>query len=456
MASVAEVIEIQSLPIVKIYDVPQAGKLVDIAPAGDAFQLADVISFSYYESIYDSFILAKVQFIEASGKIEKAFDGCGIRNFCAVEIELPDPAGDKNIGRKRNKLTFAGTNCFFIKKISKQLVKNKQQLYEIELINRDALVSISQKVLATWPNSESNNIDYNTVIEDLLKNYVKTKKDIGDIMKDKTKPTTKVVGNGQFIYRLIEDACRQGTTLKASGSGKEETGATGYAFFEIYDKYKFPSLYSLVTLDTSESIAYTYKISVVNDSQTTTEEAAYRIISYQFNDENKTSDLLEEVASRKRGKPAWYLLDTNRNVFKKIESLPPEKVIDKCERVPSNEDFVAKEYLNIVEYETEYINTCDPDLEKEPVNKVLSSLNYSALLETLKTKASTFKVPGNLDISAGDKIAISVPVVQGDGAAETEVSAKYSGIYLVTAVKHSLVEMRKVYTHLEAIKIKDE
>ena len=42
------------------------------------------------------------------------------------------------------------------------------------------------------------------------------------------------------------------------------------------------------------------------------------------------SSLLEEIATKKRGKPKPQVLDVQRNTFTNIEKLPPKTVEDKC------------------------------------------------------------------------------------------------------------------------------
>ena len=84
----------------------------------------------------------------------------------------------------------------------------------------------------------------------------------------------------------------------------------------------------------------------------------------------------------------------------------------------------------------------------------MTSLNYSAILEALKTKTSSIRVPGNLSISAGDHIFIEVPTIQGDGSNATQTDNKYTGIYLVVKVSHRLEDIKNIFTDLEITQIK--
>ena len=40
----------------KVYDIPDTDKLVGLNPSGDAIEFPEVISFNYYESLFESFI----------------------------------------------------------------------------------------------------------------------------------------------------------------------------------------------------------------------------------------------------------------------------------------------------------------------------------------------------------------------------------------------------------------
>lgn len=448
--------------LVKIYDIPSASKVTDLAPEGEGFQITDIVSFDYYESIYDPFVVARLRVYDSTGTLEKKLgNGCGVRAFCPVEVLFVDPAADTEYKRERESLDFVGQNCFFVKRVANQLVQGKKQIYDLELTTRDAIAAVSTTIKEAWPPDSSTGIEYNKVVFDVMTKYIKTFKDKNGINTEKSMPVEKIMGNNMRPFELIARSCREAVPMQKSGSGsgtsgKEETKPAGYAFYEAYNSYKFSSLASLITVNESDEISesHRYKVSIVNDPKTTPKEAAYRILSYKFNDSGTTADVFEEIMSRKRGKPALNIFDTTRNVFKKIESLPPTTVVDKCEKTAVDNDFVPVSYQEITEYAIEYYNDCDTDLDSKPVNSALTALNYSAILESLKTKTSTIRIPANLSISAGEKIYIEVPVIQGDGQSETEISDKYSGIFLVVKLSHRIEGFKFNYTDLEICQLK--
>lgn len=442
---------------VRIYDAPTQSKIWEAAPSGSPIVVKEIAEFEYIESIYDSFVRAKMRIFESSGAFEKAFNGCGVRNFCMVEIvQFNDPLKDTNDStRTRKSLSFTGSNCFIVSKVS-QLVQNKKQIYELELVTRDSLTSLASNVLATWPSNESTKIDWNFIVEDIMKRWIYTGKKL-NVNEDKTKPTAKYSGNGMQPFQVIHDICTKATSMRWSSSGtKEETGATGYMFFERYDGYKFTSVASLVNLAEGDQIkeSHIYKVVAANTSETTPQEQAYSILSYKFNDDEQTSDVIQEIRSKKRGKPATFVLDTHGQVFKKIESIDPIK--DPCEVTSVDQSFVRNTYREVGYYEYSAYNSCSNELDNEPLHIALTSLNYSALLEELRTRNSVLRVNGNFDISSGDKIYITVPEIKGDGANATTASDKYSGTYVVTKVAHRLENYKFLYTDLVIAKLKDK
>ena len=59
----------------------------------------EVITFNYYESVLEDFITAELTILDSAGLVDEAFDKCGVRQFCPVEITVLDPGVELN-GRK--------------------------------------------------------------------------------------------------------------------------------------------------------------------------------------------------------------------------------------------------------------------------------------------------------------------------------------------------------------------
>lgn len=450
MATAAQVIDKSAVTAI-LYDVPTASKVADISPEGEGLPFPDVISFSYYESVYEPFMRATLTVFDSSGKIDKAFNNCGVRQYCAVEVYVNDPFDD----RERPQLTFAGYNAFYVDRVTNQITEGKKKIYTMELVNRDALISLSTTIKSAWPPDKTTKVDYNTVVNDVLTKYVKTYKDKGPVMEEMSETVGKVMGNNMKPYQLINEACSKATPKASNSGGKEETRPAGYLFYETYDQYRFDSIHKLITQPVNFTQDHSvYTIKPVNDNETGRKEAAYVVVSYKFYDGSTQSSLLEEILTAKRGKPAKNVLDAQRNVFKKIEKLPPKTIEDKCLKVASDEDFSPVTYTQETEYQIEYYNTCNETaLDNEPTNPELTSMNYGALLDMLKSKTSTLRLTGNLSLSAGDHVYVDFPLIQGEGAKQTEISDKYSGYYLITQLVHKVEDIRNVYTELEICKL---
>tara|TARA_B100000902_G_scaffold246684_1_gene233503 strand:+ start:557 stop:1927 length:1371 start_codon:yes stop_codon:yes gene_type:complete len=439
-----------------VYDIPSASKLTDIAPEGDPLNFPEVISFNYYENVLDPFIQADITILDSSGVIDKAFGNCGIRQFCPVEIIVNDPSNEKEWERERSVFEFSGTNCFYINRVKDQITQGKKKQYTLELVTRDGLVALSRTIKSAWPPDDSKGIDYNTVVSDVLNKYIQTSKDYSYVMDAMSESVDKVMGNGRKPIELINNICTRATPKgTATGGGVEETRPTGYAFYETYDSYKFDSIYKLLTEPSNLNVNHgAYTVNFVNDNETSEKNASYSILGYKFYDGTTQTSLLEEITAKTRGKAKTLVLDHERSSYKTIEKLTPETVVSPCLKSASDNDFAPVKTVTQSEYQIEYYNTCEPDaLDNRPPNPELSSMNYGALLDTLKSRTSTIKINGNLSLSAGNHIYIDFPEIQGDGINQTELSAKYSGYYLITKIKHYTQDIQHVYTIAEICKL---
>ena len=134
--------------------------------------------------------------------------------------------------------------------------------------------------------------------------------------------------------------------------------------------------------------------------------------------------------------------------------MPPKTIEDKCLKSASDGEFTTVKYIEESEYQIEYYNVCDETaLDNEPVNPALSSINYGSMLDMLKSKTSTIRVPGNLSLSAGGHLYLDFPLIKGDSGKADQASDKYSGVYLITKINHRIEDINHVYTHMEICKL---
>jgi len=435
-----------------VFDIPSASKLVDLAPEGKGVLLPEVISFNYYEAVLEDFITADITVLDSAGLVDESFNKCGVRQFCPITIEFPDPSKGTKWQKDRTEFDFTGDNCFYVNRVVNQITQGKKKQYKLELVNKDAIIALSKNVKSSWPPDSSTKVDYNTIVDDLLGRYVSTAKNKAPVMEEMTESIPKLQGHNFKVYELLNSMCKYATPKGTDGSGGEETRPAGYVFYETYDEYRFDSIHKLIT--EPYRLNYGYKVMPVNDNATGPKEASQTILSYKFYDGQTQSSLLEEIAAKKRGKPKTQVLDVQRDTYPVIEKLPPKTVEDKCLKAPSDGEFTTIKYLEQTQYSIEYYNTCKGDaLDNEPPNPELTALNYGAMLDMLKTKVSTIRVPGNLSLSAGDHIELDFPLIKGDSGKAAEASDKYSGAYLITKINHRVENITHLYTHMEICKL---
>ena len=338
-----------------VYDIPSASTLTDIAPEGEPLNFPEVVGFEYFENMLDPFIRANLTILDSSGMIDTAFDHCGVRQFCPVRVILFDPSNEKDWERERSVFNFDGDTCFYVNRVRDQITQGKKKQYTLELITRDSLVALSRTIKSAWPPDKSTGIDYNTVVSDVLSNYIKTSKDYSSVMDTMSESVDKIMGNGRKPIQLINNICTRATPkATATGGGPEETRPTGYAFYERYDSYKFDSIYKLLTEPSNLNTNHgAYNVSFVNSPETTDQQAAYSILGYKFYDGTTQTSLLDEIAAKTRGKAKTLLLDYQRNVYKTIEKLTPETVVSPCLKAASDNDFAPVKTVTPTEYQLE-------------------------------------------------------------------------------------------------------
>lgn len=460
-----------------VYDVPkEQSDISNIGPdyGGEFYEFADIINFEYTESIYEPFMTARVTVLDANGNLENAFNGCGLRQYCPIEVVLVDPAAGTDTPRIRNgeeidAFEFTGDNCFYVTRVVNQLVKGKKQTYQIEMLSKNAILCIADIVSRKWPSGENqHNIEWNKIIQDLLLEEMKVKKEL-NVTDDKTEMVTVYPANNYYPLKIINDACSKAIPLIKSGgevsSAKDDNAPlektqlkkyVGYTFYETYDKINYVSLDGLMNIGYSNTVvddSHTFVSQPTNKSDTTPAQERQTILKYTFNEEENTSDSISNALSGKTGSKTINYFDLGTRKFKKvIEQYPKEE----CEMLPFEGSFRNNVYKITSTYSTEFFNTCDKTvLDKVQQNDTITTLNYSASLEDIKDKTSTVRLPGNLALSVGDKIFLGFMKVQPDRDGN-EFSDKYSGIYVITELAHRVENVKNFYTDLSVCKLKDK
>lgn len=441
---------------VRIYDVPDTETVTGLAPQGEPTEFPDIISFEYFETLYDPFVSATVTIFDSTGVFEQLYDNKGIRPLCPVEVLFTDPLYNLDSNREVKTRDFSGDNCFFLKRISNQIVDRQKKLYVLELTTKDALASLATTIKRSWPADSSTGIDYNTVISDILQEYISTTKDISEITTQMSESVSKIPGHNRRPYEIINDSCSKATPKASQGaSGQEENRPAGYMFWETFGKYNFKSLYSLMTELQEVGEEKKFKTIPVTVTETSGYDSSQNIISYVHSSNAMESDVYEQIMSGARTKRIKMLFDVSTNSFKKIESGVPEPLKNSETSAPVDVAFMPVTYLTETEYMIQYYNSSDSGaLDNEPTNSEHTSINYGALLETIRRNTSTIKIPGNLSLQAGDHIIVNFPIPQGIGGSASNVSTsnKYSGFYLITKLRHYTEDIVHVYTELEICK----
>ena len=456
-----------------IYQKPSEGDISQISPSGESRDISSLITdFKYYETIYSGFVTAKVTLLDSTGLLADNTEfnnGCGLTKFCAIEIILIDPTSGTGYQRSISRVEFTGANCFYVNRIVNQIQQGKKRVYQLELVNRAGLIAASKRILQSWPDNGGTNIEYNQIIEDMLTQNFNVPASKLDVTSDVTEPTSKYQAHYYHPTKIINDLCRLAVPRVQSGGGaagpsssttsggvqtETLTKHAGYAFFETSRLFKYVSLDSLISVNGAVSFdaTHVFATTIVNDSETTDEQKSQTIISYQFYEDEQTSGVIEDVVTGKTGTKSKIRYD---NTTKRYIRSDPTVVKDPCESIASEGSIVSVEYTNTTTYDVEYYDTCDENaLDTAPINSHITSLNYDAIMEDLRSRTSKIRVPGNLSVSVGDKVSLFFQKLEGKGEQQEEFSDKYSGIYIVTGLLHKVEGVNKFFTHLQVCRIR--
>ena len=449
------VLESEYLPVqIKIYDVPTETDITKLLPTGTPQEFPDVLTFQYYETLYDSFTTAYATVADSAGVMEQLFEGKGFRPLCPVEVVITDPLYGKGAQRSVAEYDFSGEKCFFLKRIVNQVVKGKLKTYTLELTTRDSLAAIATTIKRSWPADASTGIDYNTVVLNIMMDYIKTSKPTSLISEEISEQVSKVMGNNYEPYKLINDACKKATPKTASSAAQEEDRPSGYVFWETYNYgYNFKSIYNLITQTQEVGAEKTYKVAPVNEGSGLL-NMAYNVISYAHSDSSKESDIIEQIITGARSSRQKYIHDPALNKVTLVTTATSSKIKDDSTAAPADTSFKPTTHLQESQFQLEYINSCEKsELNKKPLNPEHSSFNYGATLDTLRRNTSTIKIPGNLVLSAGDHVYVDFPLIAAQGTQTLPSSDKYSGYYLITKLMHYVEDITTIYTELEIVKL---
>ena len=404
--------------------------------------------FSYYESIFEPFVSGIMPVIDSG------------TNFIST---LPIQGGERVTIKVADVEENEYVYDMYVWKVYNRVFTAKLQTYNLALISKEALynegVRLTQKLEGT-PDE---------IVKEILKNNLNTTKDI-DVEPAKYKVT--FFPNGKKAHHIIQSMSQKSvsntaTSLKTttnktspeavsglSKDAKQASGTAGYLFFENRDGFNFKSIdYYYSTGDDNfkgkDEVA-TYSVQPNNDNP-----SRYTIEEYAFTNE---IDLINQMRSGTYAShvvaynySTGYYEEFRYNLQENYKSMAHLGSQDKLGKMQEGLSINPSRVLTVlVDHETWHSEetpgsneTRDnpdgngsqyPDYQKHWLAQSISRRYF------MENQQLEIEIPGNMELSVGDKIKVMLPNMASEQVREKEkFDRENSGTYLISALSHNNV-----------------
>jgi hypothetical protein len=346
------------------------------------------------------------------------------------------------IGQERIQLiistSYADYNLnFYIYKIDGRVMKEKNQVYVIHAVSKEALINEHTRIRERIDGKKA---------EDFLKEKL-------ELISDKTfegrvdstlHPFDMYVTN----WRLFDTAIwmsRRSVSTKYKDS-------VGYLFYETLDGYNFKSLDVLFDTTPYPNKNTKYTFIQGNTSSTGSDSNNYRIMDYSS---TKAFDIFEDLRNGAFSHNALYVDINNRNYqnwntnastyWKDMSHLgnmtpfPNEDLLKNPSRLVYRPTTISTfNWKPMSSSQIESLNNIDE------VNKTFEKSIYRYyFLEYNKLEVA---IPGDLKLRAGNVINVSIPSPKRDKTNKVVEDKRISGKYLVHSIRHTILNRTELRT----------
>lgn len=316
------------------------------------------------------------------------------------------------------------TKIFYIYKLQYRTSSKRSQTYMLNFCSKELIFSANSKISQSF----SGNITDNVVKIFKDPRYLASKK---DIFIDKTKNSYKFIAP---YWSPIE------TINWLSGRSINERGVANYLFYETNKSFEYVSVDTLMQARAERSYVYSdidantaYGASNVGDM-----ESKYNIV--ESISTATTFDYLRNLnAGMYSSRLVTYDMTTktiNSNSFDYIEDFNKSTHLEKYPL--KTDDLVRKKIASL--YFIEKNNYQSGQLIKQGYSDFF--LQRNSLLEQLSAFKISIKVPGRTDMKVGMVVNFTMSGIRqitADEIQEATQSDYYSGRYLITAIRHQII-----------------
>ena len=431
---------------------------------GGAHTMTSAITgFSYYESIFKPFVSGVVNVVDSGS------------NFIGT---LPIQGGERVVIKIIDVEEVEYEYDLYVWRVYNRVFTQSLQTYNLALISKEALYNEGVRLTEILKGSPD------TVVRKILTEYLNTSKEINT---ETAKYQVQFFPNGKKAHSIIQSISQKAvpntsasvtgtadkSTLEAktglSRDTKKSAGTAGYLFFENRDGFNFRSIdYYYSTGDdtfkgSSEVATYTVQPNLDKPSRFTIEE-------YGFTNE---IDIIEQMRS---GTFSSHVVTYNYSTgFYEEHQYNLQENYDNMAHLGSQDKLgTTQKKLSInptrvmsilIDHET-WHNEDTPGSNEERDNPNGSGSNYPdyqkhwlaqsiARRYFMENQKLEIEIPGNMELSVGDKIKVMLPNMSAQSSRETEpYDRENSGTYLISALSHNNVFLNSSMctTRLELIR----
>ena len=363
----------------------------------------------YFESIYSPMITVNVIEVDSGGDVSDdkgnlgtVKDNLPITGLEDVRIKIETGSGMLDLTKEPLKVNGSPT-------VSQDALRQSVLLPLVskhEVKNRD--VPIRRKLTGK----------INTIVEKLLNEDIKIKKDKLDI--EETQNVDTLIGRNRTAFKLITGLCKRSLPAK---------GDPGFFFYETQDGFNFKSIESLINQEPKQEYFYTGALKSNVDNY----DNDYKILAPPV--VKKDQDILTALES---GTYKARIITTNPWTHKITEdfiNLVPNSTLGKSpEPKDSIEDKnnAIRTYHHILD-----IGSYDPHIKRDTNNspffwEAQSSMRY----DLLHSQIMEILIPCNVKLRAGDVIKCNFEKITQDNKVDGIWDEHKSGKYLILHLCH--------------------
>jgi hypothetical protein len=426
--------------------------LIESWDGTSSLNLASCISsIQYFEDVFSPAIFISILLVNTDGLLTSFQNDdpsmkSGIKGGERVRLVIEQTATKKTITLDETK------NPYYIYKIHSSTSEATREFLSIELAPAEVFTNETSRVFNRYPEKEGNVESINSSVNSILKNVLKTNKNID---AESTLNSYSFFGNSKKPFTILTWLCPK--AIPNIGKSGPEAGTAGFLFYENKNGYNFKSVDNLLsgltpnTADSKNIIKYSLTNSVDKEADFASN---FRIISMPVFEKNvnifenlrigmySSVNYFFDINTRKLNVYNYKLTESYNTMKHSSSSTEKPKVPKGLENSPSR--------LMVKVTDSLVMNTLNGNPNKTPDNRIKYQSQSVARYNLAFTQLLNITIPLNLDLTVGDVIELNFGKIAKDDSRGTRDDLK-SGYYLIKELSHLFSEQQG-YTGLKLVR----